>query len=239
MSDLAAISGTYLGGNAATELDVKEWQKTAADGEYLQFGCGMCAPQTWRNFDAGPAFWLGKKFSFLRRPLVKLGFPNYPQTIEYGDVIKGLGVRPGSAKGIYCSHVLEHLALDEFRISIRNVHQYLTHGGIFRLVVPDLEHLIRCYLQDGGPGAAPRFMRDSLLGQEGSSRGMRFVARKLFGRSQHLWMWDYKAISMELENAGFTGIRRAEFGDSADRRFRDVEDLGRWENCLGVECIRP
>ena len=26
------------------------------DHRYVQFGCGMCAPETWQNFDAGPAF---------------------------------------------------------------------------------------------------------------------------------------------------------------------------------------
>jgi hypothetical protein len=52
-------------------------------------------------------------------------------------------------------------------------------------------------------------------------------------------MWDYKNIALELEAAGFTGIRRAQIGDNADPRFREVEDAGRWEHCLGVECRRP
>ena len=57
-----------------------------------------------------------------------------------------------------------------------------------------------------------------------------------FGNSQHLWMWDYKSISSELETTGFINIRRAKFGDSIDPMFKDVEDEGRWVNCLGVEC---
>lgn len=56
------------------------------------------------------------------------------------------------------------------------------------------------------------------------------------GNSQHLWMWDYKSIAQELENAGFIDIRTAEFGDATDTLFTEVEDRGRWKNCLGVEC---
>jgi hypothetical protein len=51
-------------------------------------------------------------------------------------------------------------------------------------------------------------------------------------------MWDYPAIAVELTDAGFRNIRRAAFGDAADPLFADVEEAGRWENCLGVECIR-
>ena len=57
-----------------------------------------------------------------------------------------------------------------------------------------------------------------------------------FGNSLHLWMWDYKSIKYELELAGFKDIRRATFGDSADRMFDTVEEKSRWENALGIEC---
>lgn len=213
-------------------------QARAAEGDYLQFGCGLCAPASWKNFDAGPAFWLQRKFPLLKGTLVKRGYPNYPGNVQYGDIITGLPVRPSSARAVYCSHVLEHLALEEFRSAIRNVYSYLVSGGLFRLVVPDVEYLIRSYVADGSTEAAPRFMKAASLGQEHGNRGMKSLAHRLFGRSQHLWMWDYKSIAWELEKTGFTGIRRAAFGDSPDPRFTDVEDPGRWENCLGVECTR-
>jgi hypothetical protein len=52
-------------------------------------------------------------------------------------------------------------------------------------------------------------------------------------------MWDEKNMAKELAEAGFTGIRRAQFGDNPDPKFLDVESPGRWENCLGMECFRP
>ena len=208
--------------------------------DYVQFGCGVCAPPEWRNFDAGPAFWLQKHFRFLTRALTRNGFPEYPvKSIEYGNVITGLPVKPGSARGVYCSHVLEHLALDEMRSALRNVFAYLGPGGVFRLVVPDLDYYVRRYVQSSTPDAAHRFLRETHLGQEHSHRGLRSWMRLLFGRSDHRWMWDYAAMEKELADAGFAGIRRATFNDSSDAKFREVEDPGRWENCLGIECRRP
>ena len=209
------------------------------DRQYVQFGCGMCAPQTWLNFDAGPAFWLQSRLPFLTPLLVKRGFPEYPKNIRYGDVIKGLPIAPQSADAVYCSHVLEHMTLDEFRITIRNVFSYLRPGGTFRLVLPDLEQLIKGYVDDPSPEAASRFMRQSYLGEASLPRGLKAMPAALFGRSRHLWMWDYKGMAEQLAEAGFTDIRRAQIGDSTDPRFGEVEDEGRWIDCLGVECQRP
>lgn len=207
--------------------------------EYMQFGCGMCAPEGWQNFDAGPAFWLQSRLPFLTPLLVKRGFPNYPKNIRYGDVIKGLPIPQQSLGAVYCSHVLEHMALSEFRTALRNVFSYLRPGGVFRLVLPDIEQLAKAYVNDPDPEAASRFMHDSYLGEENLDRGIKAVPTAVFGRARHYWMWDYKGMKKELEAAGFTEIRRAQFGDSSDPRFQEVEDIGRWTGCLGVECRKP
>jgi len=207
--------------------------------EYIQFGCGLCAPPTWRNFDAGPAFWLEKYLPFLKGALVRRGFPDYPPNIEYGDVIAGLPVAERSAQAVYCSHVLEHLALNEFRATLAHVFSYLKPGGVFRLVVPDLEYYAKVYLASAGADAAVAFMREAHLGEPQKDRGLGDKAKSLFGRSRHLTMWDYKGMAAELEQAGFVRIRRAACKDAEDPRFLEVEDPGRWENCLGVECFRP
>jgi hypothetical protein len=40
----------------------------------------------------------------------------------------------------------------------------------------------------------------------------------------------------KVRAAGFVDIRRAQFGDSEDHCFKEVEDLGRWQDCLSVDC---
>jgi hypothetical protein len=99
---------------------------------------------------------------------------------QYGAIVKGLPVPPGSCQGVYDAHGLEPRP-----------------GGLRAPIVNGL------------------------------------------GNSRHLWMWDYKALGAELEDAGFVGTRRALCGDSTDPRFADVEEQDRWDACLGVECRNP
>lgn len=204
---------------------------------YVQYGCGMAAPGGWRNFDASPTL------RFERLPLIGRLFTKnetrFPQTVEYGDIAKGLPLAPESCDGVYCSHVLEHLSLSDFRIALRNTHKMLKTGGIFRLVVPDLEFSARSYLSDSSSDAALSFMRGTCLGRENRPRNLKGFIVSWLGNSHHLWMWDYKSMQQELHDAGFTEIRKAAFGDSSDPKFGEVEDKGRWENCLGVECKKP
>jgi SAM-dependent methyltransferase len=207
------------------------------NSKYIQFGCGHCAPAEWRNFDSSATL------RFEKLPVAgKLYSKNenrFPANVEYGDVVKGLPVAPNSCQGIYCSHVLEHLALDEFRIALRNVFNLLQPGGTFRFVLPDLEYYIQQYNQDSSPDAALKFMEAAHLGMEKRPKGLVSVLYEWLRTSAHLSMWDYKAMEAELKQAGFVDIRRAAFNDSSDEMFKIVEADNRWLNCLGVECRRP
>lgn len=203
---------------------------------HVQYGCGWSAPEGWRNFDASPTL------RFERLPLFgKLYTKNesrFPENVEHGDIVKGLPVAAGTCKGVYSSHVLEHLSLEDFRVALRNSHRLLVEGGVFRIVLPDLEHCARKYLEDGSSDASLKFMKDTFLGIERRPRGLRSLVKTWLGNSQHLWMWDYKSIVPELEAAGFKRIRRAVIGDSADSMFALVENPQRWEDSLGLECVR-
>ena len=210
------------------------------------YGSAVCAVWLWNvcasyleNFDAGPAFWLQSRLPFLKPFLVKKGFPPYPRNIQYGDVIKGLPIPPQSADAVYCSHVLEHMTLDEFRLAIRNVFSYLRPGGTFRLVLPDLEQLIKLYLNDPSAGAASRFMQDSFLGEQTLCAVYEpCQLRSLAGRDIS-GCGTTRESREQLAAAGFTDIRRAQLGDSLDPRFSEVESESRWKDCLGVDCQRP
>ncbi|MFC1681020.1 methyltransferase domain-containing protein [Pseudomonadota bacterium] len=205
-----------------------------AGNQYVQYGCGWSAPSGWRNFDASPTL------RFERLPIVgRLYTKNqerFPANVEYGNIVRGLPIQNDSCAAVYCSHVLEHLALNEFKLALRETYRLLRKQGLFRLVVPDLKFGIEKYKTDQSGEAAMNFMREMSLGLEHRERSMIGKVRLCFGNSQHLWMWDYASISRELEKCGFVEIRRAKFGDSSDSMFEDVEDPGRWKNCLGVEC---
>ena len=85
-------------------------------------------------------FRLSAKFSRTQQ------FPNWPQNVEFGDIVRGLPIEEGSCRAIYCSHVLEHLALDDFRVALHNTYRYLAPEGVFRFVVPDLKVLATDYV---------------------------------------------------------------------------------------------
>lgn len=203
---------------------------------YIQYGSGMYGHAGWRNFDASPTL------RYERLPVVgRLYTKNatrFASNVEYGDIVRGLPLPQGSCLGIYASHVLEHLALSDVRRALRHTRELLAPQGRFRMVVPDLMHLARRYLDQPGPDAASRFMRESGLGLEQRPRTLAGLIKHWLGNSQHLWMWDEEGLTKELSDAGFTHVRRAQRGDSEDPHFSDIEDPERWHNCLGLEAMR-
>jgi Methyltransferase domain len=208
---------------------------TRADASLnVQYGCGTSAPDSWINFDASPTLRL-QKFPVVGALLTR-GRPQFPVSIRYGDVVTGLPVGSGTCQRAYCSHVLEHLSLDDCRLALRETHRILKPGGTFRGVLPDLERVARAYVNDLEAGAAVRFMEGTMLGIKQRPRGAVGLATAAIGNSHHLWMWDYKALAAELATAGFRDIRPAQFGDSRDPIFAAVEEKVRWDDNLGFEC---
>jgi hypothetical protein len=211
---------------------------------YIQYGCGLCAPDRWQNFDASPRLKLERSpLRTVLRATVKLLFP---ANVRLGDIVRGLPVANGSARGVYASHVLEHLPRDDVPTALRNTHRILAPGGMFRVIVPDLHWRAAQYLRSaerGDPAAADALMNACALGAREKPRTLMSVLRGRFGRSAHLWMYDFAALKALLEQAGFTGVRRCELGDCHDPMFALVEDEGRFfdagERELAIEAVKP
>lgn len=208
-----------------------------SENAYVQFGSGLCGPESWLNFDVSPTLRL-QRLPVVGRLFNSAG-PRFPPTVNYGDIVDGLPIAKESCAAVYSSHVLEHLALDDMRAALANILKLLVPGGRFRFVVPDLENLARNYVESTEPDASLKFMSGSYLGKKSRPRGLKGTFRSALGNSGHLWMWDFASMSAELEAAGFSDIRRAAFGDSEDTMFDVVENESRWEDCLGIDCRRP
>lgn len=205
--------------------------------QYLQYGCGLSAPVEWTNYDISPTLRL-QKIPVLGKLLRDKAKVKFPENVLYGDIIRGLPVPDGSCDGVYCSHTLEHLALDDFRKALANTHKILKKGGIFRCVVPDLETAARSYLkslEQGDAEASSTFMRNTRLGIRVRPKGLTAQLKTIFGNAHHLWMWDGISLASELEKAGFRYVRICRFNDSEDEMFRYVEDVWRFHNSVAVE----
>lgn len=207
---------------------------------YVNYGCGLSAPEEWINFDVSPTLRIQKipiVGSLLKSKLNAV----FPANVIYGDIIKGLPVEDNSVDGIYCSHTLEHLSLNDFRVALKNTYKVMKKGGIFRCVVPDLEWAVRTYIRDlenGDREASTKFIKYTSLGIQQRPRNAKGFLSSFFGNSHHLWMWDSKSLALELENAGFQNIRECKFNDCKDEMFKHVENKGRFVNVASIECTK-
>jgi len=211
---------------------------------YVQYGAGFSNAPGWISYDSSPTLRIQKVPIAGRSLARRTGIAElFPEGVTYGDVLKGLPVADESVAGLYASHVLEHLSLDDMRRALAESLRVLQPGGTFRLVVPDLKERARRYVESDASDAAHAFMRATYLGHEARSRTIMGRLRALIGNSMHLWMYDYPAMAAELDRAGFIGIRRAELGDAADPMFARLEDPHAFENDgiaeVAIECRKP
>jgi hypothetical protein len=191
------------------------------------------------NFDCSPTLRL-QSLPLVGRFFRDITKANFDKHVQYGDVRRSLPLRSNSVQRLYCSHVLEHLALEDFHHALAESFRVLQpHTGIFRGVLPDMERLARDYLADNSTEACTTFMRETYLGRESRPRGLKGALTTLLGNSQHLWMWDYRSLDAALRAVGFVDIRRAYYGDSAYEVYSDVESEERWVGQLGFECRKP
>ena len=182
---------------------------------HVQFGCGFTAPKEWLNFDASITL------RWERTPLIgRLYTKNsrrFPSNVRYGDIVKGLPVDERSCKGVYASHVLEHLALEDFHKALQETKRILA------------------VCQRGDSGANAFFLSESFLGYQKRDRGLAGFAHMFLNTSRHLWMWDALSLANILSEHGFGKIRRCSFGDCEDPMFGFVEEAGRFEHAVAME----
>lgn len=90
---------------------------------YLNVGCGSKIHKDWVNVDM---------------------VSNSPDVIE-ANLIKGIPFPDNHFDVVYHSQVLEHIPKEKAKDFINECYRVLKHGGIIRIVVPDLENIIDEY----------------------------------------------------------------------------------------------
>lgn len=212
-----------------------------AKGHYVQFGCGLCAPESWINFDASPRLIIERLLG-VRALIAATSGLLFPNNVKSGDIVTGLPLADGTCAGVYSSHVLEHLSRDDVPVALRNVAKLLVPGGIFRLVVPDLRWRAEEYLRSNESDSADLFLESCMMGVRKRTRTPLGLLRNCFGNSAHLWMYDSPAMKALLYATGFVDIRNCEFGDCSDPMFTHVEQPDRFVSAghceLAIEARR-
>ena len=216
----------------------------------INVGCGRSATPGWLNFDSSPSVLLARLpcITRLTRGMVSAGvltadqadFIHYcrEQNVRYGDVLKGLPCSDGSCSVVYASHVLEHLhRSDEAVRCLQELRRVLQPGGVLRLVVPDLQMLIRDYHERSDADA---FTASLHVVPQRARAGLRGLIGLLTSdRTWHRWIYDRHSLSALLCEQGFSAIRVLEAGDTG------IQDPGAlnlreraWES-LYVEALKP
>lgn len=203
---------------------------------YVQYGCHHTTPPQWVNFDASLTLrW--ERTPLVGRLYTKNG-SRFPRDARSGDIVKGLPVEAGSCRGVYASHVLEHLSLEDFHKALENTRRMLRPGGIFRLVAPDLAWAAREYLRRSEAGEAAAndfFLGETHLGERRIDRSLAGRLYRVLNTSRHLWMWDEPSLARALADHGFRAVRRCRFGDCEDGMFALVENEARFEHAVAME----
>jgi hypothetical protein len=91
----------------------------------LNLGCGDKTHGDWINVD----FVSSKK-----------------EVLKY-NLLKNLPFEENSVRYIYHSHLLEHFSEKEGTLFLKECYRILQKDGIVRIVLPDLENIIKCYIK--------------------------------------------------------------------------------------------
>ncbi|WP_242057170.1 MULTISPECIES: methyltransferase domain-containing protein [Oscillatoriales] len=93
--------------------------------QLLNIGCGSVFHPAWTNIDMA----------------------SFSPDVQSYDLRKGLPYANNYFDVCYSSHVIEHLTIDEVKFHLKEALRVLKPKGIIRVVVPDLEGIVREYLR--------------------------------------------------------------------------------------------
>ncbi|PJZ86279.1 class I SAM-dependent methyltransferase [Leptospira harrisiae] len=91
----------------------------------VNLGCGSRFHQDWLNFD----------------------FVSKSKDVIAADLRNGIPVADATVNVVYSSHVLEHFSRSKVTHFLKDIYRILEPGGILRIVVPDLEQIVRAYIE--------------------------------------------------------------------------------------------
>jgi predicted SAM-dependent methyltransferase len=177
----------------------------AHDDLRLHLGCGGQLLPGWVNVDVG-----------LMRGMLTARLPGAFRRFA-----------SSSARYIYASHLVEHLAYPtEAGAFVRECHRILQPGGVLRVLVPDIEQIIRAYVADD----ALFFQLQAAIHPPDCTTKLDHLMFALQQRGQHRYGYDFETMAKLLKLGGFSQITKSGRNASAfpalniDYHDRDYHD---------------
>lgn len=209
----------------------------------LNLGCGTktCAHENVINIDWSMYLRIAKskflmvlaKSALDEDRFVKL--KSIPDNVILHDLSKGIPYADGVVDAVYHSHVLEHLDRNIASVFLAETIRVLKPGGVLRVVVPDLELLVREYIDhiklcEIDSEAALHHdeyiarILEQCVRKEASSTSKqktlrRFIENRVLGDARtrgetHQWMYDRFNLQSRMQSAGFSDTRAFHFNES-------------------------
>lgn len=199
----------------------------ARDLVRVNLGCGLTTLPGFDNIDNSPSVVLAR-YPRVKWVLYKMGLireshyrTEWPRNILWQDASRGLKYADASVDRLYSSHFLEHVPYSKAIKILNECKRVLRPGGIFRLVVPDLLHHARGYVQETerllAKGETNRSVHDEFL-------EIVYGAYLTRARSHHHYMYDWPTLATILREIGFIDVRQREFQDSADPELAKLDN---------------
>jgi SAM-dependent methyltransferase len=210
------------------------------EGPWLNVGSGPTNAAGWTHLDGS---WQTRLSGYrwllpLGRMFLKKEIGHWPTAVKYCDVRRGLGFGPNTVAVVYSSHMLEHLHRADALRFLREVHRTLKPGGACRILVPDVEAIVRWYQDhqrevaantasipapgdrsaNGGKGSSSDLLMDMLLlrpRELPAGRGPATWLKRAATLHEHKWMYDAEGLRALFKEAGFANAEPRRFLDSA------------------------
>lgn len=160
----------------------------------LNIGCGATNRSDWINLDVAPV----------------------DANVMAVDINKGLPFPSEFLDVCYSSHLLEHLDKAGARNLIAECFRVLSHGGVIRLVLPDLERLAKEYL---------RILNVVMSGEEAREVDYDWIMLELYDQTVRNSSGGEMARFLEDLNENHRSFVRSRIGSEADRFWAPKQAL--------------
>jgi predicted SAM-dependent methyltransferase len=162
----------------------------------LHLGCGPVILEGWVNIDAAPQ----------QDKVVAMRLPDGLRQFE-----------DCSARFIYASHVVEHLDYrTEAPALVKECHRVLASGGVWRIIVPGIEGIIRAYVADD----EAFFKVQETMHPEWCTTKMEHLMYALQQDGEHKYGYDFATMKKLLSAGGFKKIVNSAYNKSTYPELR-------------------
>jgi predicted SAM-dependent methyltransferase len=169
-------------------------KKTA--GCYLNLGCG---PNTHPQF-------------------CNLDYEWFPGVDVVWNVTRGLPFADGYFGGVYSEHMLEHLPFAAALELLAECRRVLRKGSVLRIAVPDGQFYLSEYVKHLA-GEAICLPHGDIDRAKFSIVTPMVSVNRVFYSHGHKFIWDFETLSLALEGAGFTEVRKCAFHQGCDPKL--------------------